>query len=68
MSQKAFSLTAGVLFLLVALGHFLRIVFGLSFVVQGVSVPMWASAIAVVITGFLAYHGLRLARKSLSRV
>jgi len=68
MSQKAFSLTAGVFFLLIAIGHLLRIVFGLSLVVQGVSVPMWASAIAVVITGFLAFQGLRRARKSLSRV
>ena len=68
MSQKAFSLTAGVFFLLIAVGHLLRIVFGLSLIVQGVSVPVWASAIAVVITGFLAYHRLRLTRKSLSRV
>ena len=57
--------TAGVLFLLIALGHLLRIVFGLLFVVQGVSVPMWASAIAVVIAGFLAYHGLRLGAEAL---
>ena len=60
MSQKAF--------LLIALGHLLRIVFGLSLVAQGVSVPVWASAIAVVIRGFLAFQGLRLARKSLTRV
>jgi hypothetical protein len=64
MSQKAFSLAAGVLFLLIALGHLLRIVFGLSLVVQGVTVTMWASAIAVVVTGYLAYEGIRLARRS----
>jgi hypothetical protein len=64
MSQKAFSLAAGLLFLLIALGHVLRIVFGLSLVVQGVTVTMWASAIAVVVTGYLAYEGIRLARKS----
>jgi len=68
MSQKSFSLAAGVLFLLVALGHLLRIVFGLSLVVQGVSIPMWVSVIALFITGFLAYSGLLLARKSLSSV
>ena len=68
MGPKVFSLTAGVLFLLIAVGHLLRIVFGLSLVVQGASVPVWASAIALVITGFMAFQGLRLARKSLSRV
>jgi len=68
MSQKSFSLAAGVLFLLVALGHLLRIVFRLSLVVQGVSIAMWVSVIALAITSFLAYNGLRLTRKSLSIV
>jgi hypothetical protein len=68
MNQKAFSLTAGVVFLLIALGHVLRIVLGWSFMVQDFSVPMWASWIAVVIIGYLAYEGLRLARKSSSKV
>ena len=66
MSQKAFSLIAGVVFGLIALGHVLRIVFGISLVVQDFTVPMWASWIAVVITGYLAYEGFRLARKSSS--
>ena len=66
MSKKAFSLIAGVVFGLIALGHVLRIVFGISLVVQDFTVPMWASWIAVVITGYLAYEGFRLARKSSS--
>ena len=64
MSQKIFLLTAGGVFLLIALGHLLRIIFGVTFVAQGISVPMWASGIAVVITGYLAYQGFRLGRKS----
>jgi hypothetical protein len=64
MNQNAFSLAAGVVFGLIALGHILRVAFGASFVVQDFSVPMWASWIAIVITGYLAYEGLRLARKS----
>jgi len=64
MSQQAFSLTAGVVFLLIALGHILRVIFGVTFVVYGISIPMWASGIAVVIMGYLAYEGFRLARKS----
>ena len=64
MSQHVFSLVAGVVFGLIALGHVLRIVFGWSLVVQDFSVPMWASGIAVVVMGYLAYEGFRLARKS----
>ena len=47
MSQKAFALTAGVVFLLIALGHLLRVVFGVSFVVQDIPIPVWASGVAV---------------------
>ena len=68
MSQRTFSLIASVVFGLIALGHVFRIVFNLSFVVQDISVPMWASGLAVVIMGYLAYEGFRLARKSSSGV
>ena len=68
MSQKTFSLVAGVFFLLIAVGHVLRIIFDQSVVVQGTSIPMWASWIALVVSGFLAYEGLVIARKSRSRV
>ena len=64
MSQHVFELIAGVVFGLIAIGHLLRIAFGVVFVVYGVSVPMWASGIAVVVMSFLAYEGFRLARKS----
>ena len=63
MSQKTFSLVAGVFFLLVALGHVLRIAFGASVVIQNTSIPMWASWIAVIVMGYLVYEDFRLARK-----
>jgi hypothetical protein len=66
MSQKTFSLTAGVLFLLIALGHLLRVALGATFVVEGLAVPMWASVLAVIVMGYLAYEGFRLWRKSRS--
>ena len=68
MSQKTFSLVAGVFFLLIAAVHVLRIAFSVSVVVQNTSIPMWASVIAVVVAGYLSYEGLRLARRSLTRV
>lgn len=64
MSQHVFSLVAGVVFGLIALGHLLRIAFVVSFIVYGVSLPIWASMIPVVVMGYLAYEGFRLARKS----
>ena len=64
MSARAYSLTAGILFLLISLGHLARIVWGLPVVVRGVSVPEWASAVALVVTAFLSYEGFNLARKA----
>jgi hypothetical protein len=64
MSEHAFSLTAGIIFLLIALGHLARIIMGLPVVVQGVSFPVWASVVALVVTAFLSYEGFHLARKT----
>ena len=64
MSQHAFSLAAAIIFALVSLAHFVRMAFGASFVVYDLSIPMWASGIAVVVAGYLAYEGFRLAQKS----
>ncbi|HUI76929.1 MAG TPA: hypothetical protein VLY24_03410 [Bryobacteraceae bacterium] len=63
MNEPGFLLTAGIVFLLIALGHFLRIIFGTPVVVYNIPIPVWASWIAVVIMGFLSYEGFHLARK-----
>jgi uncharacterized protein YacL len=64
MSQRSYALIAGVVFLLIALGHLLRVVYGVSFVVYDIPIPMWASLVAVVVMGFLAYEGFHFALKS----
>ena len=64
MSQHAFEITAAIVFLLIAVGHIFRVIFGVPFVVYSVPIPMWASGIAVVIMGYLAFEGFRLARKA----
>jgi len=64
MSQKTFSLIAGVFFLLMAVSHVLRITSGATVVIQHTLIPMWASWIAFVVTGYLAYQGITLAQKS----
>ena len=64
MSDHAYALIAGIVFLLVAIAHLLRMALGTPVVVQGVSIPMWASAIALVVTAFLSYEGFRFARRT----
>ncbi len=62
MSEHAYSLTVAIVFLLIALGHLVRLVFGVPVVVLGVSIPLWASGVAVLVMGFLAYEGFHFAR------
>src|SRR5438477_309458 len=47
------------LFLIIALLHLLRIGFGWPAEIGGLSIPMWASWLALVVTGALAYVGFR---------
>jgi len=64
VNQRAFSMVAGVLFVLVAVIHALRIANGALVIVENVSIPMWVSWIPIVIAGYLAYEGIRLGRKA----
>jgi hypothetical protein len=65
MDQRTFSITAGVIFALMALIHVARIYFGWPIVVAGQSIPMWVSWVGLVVAGGLAYFGLRAARRQL---
>ena len=64
MDQRTFSLTAGVVFLLIAIGHLLRLTFRMEVVAGGQVVPMWMSWAALILMGYLSYQGFRLGRKS----
>ncbi len=54
MSQKTFSLVAGLIFFVVALLHILRLAIGWQAVFAGWTIPMWVSWIALPIAGVLA--------------
>jgi len=56
MSQKTFSLVAGVIFLVIALMHVLRLVLKWEAIVNGRTMPMWVSWVGVLIAGCLAYE------------
>jgi hypothetical protein len=55
MTQRAFNLAAGTLFLIVTLLHALRLFFGWHAAIGGWIVPMWVSWVGVAVAGFLAY-------------
>ena len=63
MSQKTFSLVAGSIFLVVAVVHVLRLAFKWEVVLNGWAVPMWVSAVALPISAYLAFEGLKLSRR-----
>lgn len=60
MSLKVYLKTAGTIFLIIAVLHLLRLVLGWNAVLEGWSVPLWLSAVALVVAGYLAYEGFRL--------
>jgi len=63
MHQKKFLLVAGLIFLLFALVHVLRLIFQWEAAVAGHQVPMGISFAAIAVFGYLAYEGLKLGRE-----
>jgi len=63
MSHQTFASVGGVIFLLIALLHLLRIVFGWHAEIAGWQVPTWISWGALIIAAYLGYEGIRLSKK-----
>lgn len=61
--MKLFTLTTGALFLLIAVGHALRLLFRWQVTIDGRLIPMWVSWVGIAVAAFLAYEGFRLSRK-----
>jgi len=62
MTQRTFSFITATLFSLIALGHAVRLFYGWHVTIENLVVPIWISLMGLVITGYLAYEGFRLAR------
>ncbi len=62
MKQKTFTLTAGVVFSIIAVLHVLRLLFGWEAVIGGWNVPLWVSWVAMAVSGYLAYTAFKLGR------
>lgn len=63
MRQKAFNTMTGVVFVVIAVLHLIRLVFRWDAVIGGWELPMWVSALALVLSGYLALAAFQL-RKS----
>ncbi len=64
MGHKQYCVVSGVFFSLVALGHLLRIVYGMSIQVDDYVVPMFVSWVALVVPAGLAFWAFRVSRGS----
>ena len=62
MGHKNYCMVSGGLFLLVALAHLLRIVYGMSIQIDDFAVPMLASWIGLMVSAGLAFWAFRLTR------
>ncbi len=62
--MKPFATLAIAIFILMAVVHLLRLVYGWEVTVNGMVVPMWVSVIGLLIAGALAYFLWREAYKS----
>lgn len=64
MGLRAYCLTSGVLFTLVALAHLMRIVYDLPIRVEDVEIPMLVSWIGLIVPAALAIWAFRITRRS----
>jgi len=60
MDQRAYDILTASLFLVVAALHLLRIILGWPAGIGGLAIPLWASWLALIVSGALAYLGFRL--------
>jgi hypothetical protein len=59
MSERMFSFLAGLIFLVVAVLHVMRLALGWNVVLAGWTIPTSVSWVAFPIAGYLAFEGLR---------
>ena len=59
MGQRTYNTLTAALFLIIAVAHLLRIIFGWPAQIGGLDIPVWVSWLALVVAGALAYFGFR---------
>jgi len=62
LNRKTYMTVTATLFLVVAIMHLLRIIFGWQVEIGGLSIPSWVSWLGVLVGGALTYFGFTLKR------
>jgi len=60
VDQRTYNIVTATLFLILAMLHVLRVIFGWPARIGGLDIPLWASWLVILVTGALAYFGFRL--------
>ncbi len=60
-SERTLLNATGIIFLIVALVHFIRITFGLQIILGDFMIPFWFSWVGIIITGYLSYASFHFA-------
>ena len=60
LSSKVFYKVSGMVFAIVALLHFFRVVLGWNMVYAGWGVPVWLSLVAFVVLAYLSFTAFKL--------
>jgi hypothetical protein len=63
MDKKTYVAVTTMVFLIVALLHLARLFAGWDAVIGGWEVPLWVSWLALLVSGFLAWSGFKLATR-----
>jgi hypothetical protein len=61
MNRKTYNYIVGVIMVIVALAHLARVIFSASIIIDGWTVPLWPSWLAVLVAGYIAYASFRFA-------
>ena len=64
MTTKVYATTSGIIFLIVAVAHLVRVALQWEFRIGTWDAPPLVSVIAVLVAGFLGYEGVRVASRS----
>lgn len=63
MNNQTYYRSVSVIFLVIGVLHVARLAYGWEAIIAGVEIPLWASAVAAVIAGYLAVRGWQLSQK-----
>ena len=63
MNKKTYYISSSILFMIVAIAHAVRAIAGWELIIEGTTIPLWMSWVAVVLTGYLAIRGFSYAKK-----